>query len=153
MRASEIFDRPDVIEQRVSVRLARQAVLTREPPPELRVILDEPALRRPVGGPETLRRQLRWLIDASERPGTSIQVLPMSIGAHRALDGAFNILEFANSLDPPLVYCPGLTGGVIRSRPEDVRVYVMCFEAIRAAALSPEESIEYVISLARKTPK
>src|SRR5437762_11363828 len=56
--ADGVYDDPDVLGQRVAVRMARQAVLTREPAPELQVVLDEAVLRRPIGGPDVLRRQL-----------------------------------------------------------------------------------------------
>jgi len=150
MHSTEFFDRPDVIGQRVAVRMARQAVLTREPPIELRVILDEAALRRSIGGPDVLRRQLRRLVEAGERPNTSIQVLTFAVGAHRAHEGSFTLLEFGEDegADSPMVYCPGLTGGVIRSRPRELRMYWACFEALRSSALSVERSIEFITELA-----
>ena|SRR5256885_4042186 len=149
MRAELADDRPEIISQRVTVRMGRQAVLTRDPPPELRVVIDEDVLRRPVGGPQVLRRQLRRLIEASERPTITIQVLPFAVGAHRGLAGSFVILEFAGDYDQPLVYCEGLTGGVFRNRPEEFRQYLMSFESLRAAALSPQESVDLISSVAR----
>jgi transcriptional regulator with XRE-family HTH domain len=149
MRAELADDRPEIISQRVTVRMGRQAVLTRDPRPELRVVIDEDVLRRPIGGPEVLRRQLRRLVEASERPTITIQVLPFSVGAHRGLAGSFVILEFAGDYDQPLVYCEGLTGGVFRNKPEEFRRYLMSFESLRAAALSPKESVDLINEVAR----
>lgn len=148
IQADGVYDDPDVLGQRVAVRMARQAVLTREPPPQLWVILDEAVLRRQIGGPGVLRRQLLRLVEASELPMVTIQVLPFAVGAHRALAGSFVILEFAGRSDAPLVHSEGMTGGVIRARPEELRSYWMSFEALRAAALSPRESVEFISTAA-----
>ncbi|GIH14614.1 transcriptional regulator [Rugosimonospora africana] len=161
MHAFVPSDRSEVIEQRVAVRMARQAVLTRQPPPQLWAILDEDVLRRPVGGPDVLRRQLLRLIQASEQSMVTIQILPFSVGAHPGLAGSFMVLEFAGSgagsgagtsagvSDQPLVYSEGLTGGVFRSKPDDLRSYLDSFEALRAAAMTPVESMEAIAAAAR----
>jgi transcriptional regulator with XRE-family HTH domain len=147
--ADGVYDDPEVIGQRVAVRMARQAVLTREPPPLLRVVLDEAVLCRPIGGPDVHRRQLLRLLEAAERPTITVQVLPFAAGAHRALAGSFIILEFAaGEPDHPLVYSEGMTGGVFRSRPEELRSYLTSFDALRDAALSPERSTELIAALA-----
>jgi transcriptional regulator with XRE-family HTH domain len=142
-------DQPDLVEQRVAVRMARQAVLTRRPPPQLWVILDEDVLRRPVGGPDVLRRQLLRLVEASERSMVTLQVLPFAAGAHPGLAGSFMVLDFPGTSDHPLVYSEGLTGGVFRNRPEELRSYLDSFEALRAAALTPVESMESIAAAAR----
>jgi len=146
--ADGVYDDPDVLGQRVAVRMARQAVLIREPPPHLCVVLDEAVLRRPMGGHDVQRRQLLRLVEAAERPTVTLQVLPFAAGAHRALAGSFIILEFAADSDHPLVYCEGMTGGVFRSRPEELRSYLTSFDALRDAALSPERSTELIAALA-----
>ena len=149
--ADGVYEDPDVLGQRVAVRMARQAVLTRDPPPQLRVVLDEAVLRRPVGGPDVHRRQLMRLVEAAGRPNVGLQVLPFAAGAHRALAGSFIVLEFADGSDHPLVYCEGMTGGVFRSRPEELRSYLTSFEALRDAALSPAQSADLIAALADST--
>lgn len=149
--ADGVYDDPDVLGQRVAVRMARQAVLIREPPPQLRVVLDEAVLRRRIGGHDVLRRQLMRLVEAAERPTVTLQVLPFDAGAHRALAGSFIILEFADGADHPLVYSEGMTGGVFRSRPEELRSYLTSFAALRDVALSPERSTELIAALAHTT--
>jgi hypothetical protein len=136
-----------VIEQRVAVRMARQAVLTRESPPRLWAILDEAVLRRPIGGEGVMRRQLHHLADAAEQSTITIQVLPFAVGAHRALAGSFVILEFAEGSEAPLIYNEGLTGGSFRNKTEEIRSYWMSFEALRIAALDHDRSIALIKSL------
>jgi transcriptional regulator with XRE-family HTH domain len=150
IRTVSVGERADVIEQRVAVRMARQAVLTRDPPVELSAVIDEAVLRRPVGGPDVMRRQLMRLIEVSEQPAITIQVVPFSVGAHRGVDGSFSILEFPPGLDDPLAYCDGMTGGVFRSKSEDLRRYWSSLEALRAAALGPAESIDFISGLTRE---
>ncbi len=142
-------DDPDLVSQRVSVRMARQEILTRDPAPQLYAILDEAVLRRPIGGPHVMRRQLLRLVEASELAMISIQVLPLSVGAHRALAGSFVLLEFPGDAEHPMVYCEGMTGGVFRSKPDDVSRYQESFEALRAAAMDPERSVELIGAVAR----
>ncbi len=148
IQADAVYDNPEVVGQRVAVRKARQAVLTRDPPPTLWAILDEAVVRRPIGGPDVLRRQMLRLVEASERPTVTIQILPFSVGAHRSLAGSFVILEFPGETEHPLVYCEGMTGGVFRSKSEEIRSYRMSFAALRAAALSPAESVEFIAAAA-----
>ncbi len=139
----------DLVNQRVSVRMARQAVLTKEPPPKLWAILDEAILRRRIGGEDVMRRQLRRLVEAAELSMITVQILPFAAGAHRGLTGSFIALEFAGSAEHPLVYCEGMTGGVIRSKPEELRQYWMSFEALKAASLSEPDSIGFITAIIR----
>ena len=147
MQAELADDRPEIIGQRVQVRMARQAVLTRNPPPELWAVMDEDVVRRPIGGRDVLRRQLLRLAEVSERPNVTLQILPFGVGAHRGLSGSFIVLEFPDGTDESLVYCEGLTGGVFRSKPAELRTYWMAFEALRTAALSPKDSIALIQSV------
>jgi transcriptional regulator with XRE-family HTH domain len=148
MRRSVVLDGPDAVSRGVSARLARQAVLVREPPPQLAVVIDEAVLHRQVGGPDVMRRQLLRLMEASERPGITVQVLPFSIGAHPGVAGSFEILAFGGSAVSPVVYCEDMTGGVIRDGPTDLRHYQEAFAALRAAALGTDETTTMLHSFA-----
>lgn len=149
IRTDGVFEDDGVIDQRVAVRMARQAVLTRDPPPKLWAVLDEAVLRRPIGGGDVHRRQLLRLVDIADLPMVTLQVLPFASGAHRALAGSFVILEFANPDEHPLVHCEGMTGGVFRSRANELRSYWVSFEALRSAALSPKDSLGFIAAVAR----
>ncbi|PRY27959.1 helix-turn-helix protein [Pseudosporangium ferrugineum] len=134
---------PEVLQRRTALRMARQSVLTREPPPSLCVVLDESALHRQVGGRAVLRRQLQRLYDASQRPGIELRVLPFSAGAHAALGEAFVIFEFAEG-QAPVVHSEDLMGGQLRTRDTDVAVYRDAFADLRSRALSVGATRELV---------
>src|SRR4029450_5090535 len=74
-------DTPDVAEQRVQLRLTRQTLLDREGAPRLWAVVDEAALRRPVGSREVMRTQLERLIEAAELPNVTPQGLAVAAGA------------------------------------------------------------------------
>jgi hypothetical protein len=81
------------VARRVEVRMNRQQILDREEPVELYAILDEAALRRPVGTRKTMRAQLRRLAEGADKPHIQLRVLPMSVGAHPGVDGPFVVIE------------------------------------------------------------
>ena len=58
-------------------------------------MIDESALRRPLGGVEAMRAQLRHLIEVTEYPRVTLQVMPFSRGGHPAAGGSFTVLRFA----------------------------------------------------------
>jgi transcriptional regulator with XRE-family HTH domain len=135
-----------VIEQRIEVRRARQAVLTRDEPPQLRAVVDEAVLHRVVGGPAVMAAQLDRVVKSCELPNVTVQVIPYTAGAHPALDSTFILLEFA----PPVkdvVYVEGLAGQVYLERRQDVERYAQVFERLRTIALSPTESIDLMAKM------
>ena len=131
---------PETAQRRLALRMARQAVLTRNPPPWLSVVLDESVLRREVGGREVLDRQLQRLFDASHRPGVELLVLPFEAGAHAALTESFVIFDFAGGTRASVVHSESLTGGQFRTKPADVELYREAFEDLRRRALPVEAS-------------
>lgn len=85
---------PQRIEQRVTIRLTRQRILSQQDPPNFHVIIDEAALRRIVGHPAVMKAQLDHIVERSSLPNVTIQVIPYDAGAYPALDSSFTILEF-----------------------------------------------------------
>ncbi|MFI5492804.1 DUF5753 domain-containing protein [Actinoplanes sp. NPDC051859] len=134
---------PETVQRRTALRMARQKVLTREPPPRLCVVLDESALRREVGGRDVLRRQLERLVEASCRPDVELRVLPLSAGAHAALGEAFLIFEFADGR-MPVVHSEDLVGGQLRTKDGDVQIYRDAFADLRSRALPVAASRELI---------
>jgi transcriptional regulator with XRE-family HTH domain len=134
---------PAVIEQRIEVRLIRQAVLTREeaPPPLLEAIIDEAILHRPVGGPSVMSAQIDSVIEASELPNVTVRVLPFAAGAHPALDSTFILLEFEDPL-PGVVYVEGLVGLLYVERSQDVQRYRQVFERLQTVSLDEHRSVD-----------
>jgi hypothetical protein len=140
----------DVLEQRVTERLTRQKLLTRDDPPLFWTVLDEAVLRRVVGGPAIMRAQLERVIEVSGLGNVSVQVIPYAAGAHPALDSMFTILEFAGPV-PGIVYVEGLVGQIYLERPQDADRYSQIFERLRTIALNPQESMDLVASVREGT--
>ncbi len=142
--------RPDEVDARVTVRMARQQVLSRDDPPRLCAIVGEAALRQLVGGPEVMRRQLQRLVEAGEQPKVTIQVLPFSVGAHAGMHGPFMILEFAEHTDDDVVYLENAVGGLYLEEQAEVKRYRLVFEHLRGMALSPDDSAALIAKVARE---
>jgi transcriptional regulator with XRE-family HTH domain len=136
------------IERLVELRLLRQRKLDEGTPLDLWLILDEAALRRRVGGPAVLRRQLEHLVKASSWPNVALQVLPFEAGAHAGIDGPFAILQFELG-DPDVASTEGAAGIVYLEKDKEVRAIAEVFDWMRALALSPEASITLIENVMR----
>jgi transcriptional regulator with XRE-family HTH domain len=147
IQAARLGDNDQEIEQRVRVRMGRQSLLSQDDPIDLRVVLDEAVLSRPVGGDEVMRDQLVRLVEAARLPNVTLQILPFHAGAHAGMDGTFAILEFEEDVDANVVFAENATGGLFLEKAEELRKYVSIFDTIRATALPPEESTEMIETL------
>jgi hypothetical protein len=141
-------DADERLDALVAVRLARQDVLRAEPPLELSAVLDEAVLRREIGGPEVMERQLRRLVEAARLPQVRLQVLPFAAGEHIGITGPFVIFSFSRTSDLDVVVLDHLTSSLYLERKEDLQAYTEAFNALRIHALSPEESMDYIAALA-----
>lgn len=110
------------IERRVELRMRRQEILRRAHPPALWVVIDEAALRRPIGGAAVMSAQLRHLIDACELPHVTIQVLPFRAAGH-AGGGPITLLRGAEAGMPDIVYLEHLVTALYPDRPADLDFY------------------------------
>lgn len=145
-------DEDDVeIDRRMRLRLGRQAILRRPvDPPVLQVVLDEPVLRRPVGGPAVMAAQLDQLAAASELPNVDLRVVPFSAGIHPGiLAGSFTILRFplngsGEESEPPTVYAELFTGAVYLEKPSEIERYNGAFSGIREQALDEASSRDLI---------
>lgn len=131
---------------RVAARLGRQAILTRDDPPTLDVLLDEVVLRRVLGGPRVMARQLRHLIEAAERPNVTLRVVPFALGAHTGLDGPIVLLTFDRNR--PVVHLEHKLSGLFLDDPEQVMFYRREADRLAEVALSPARSIDLVARVA-----
>jgi transcriptional regulator with XRE-family HTH domain len=131
---------PEEVESRVAVRMGRQKLFARENPPRLWAIVDEAALRRPMGGKEVLAGQIKRLIDVVGEPNITLQVMPFKYGGHAAEGGAFTIMRFPEADLPDMVYMEYLTGAHYVDKPEDVEVYAAVMERLSVAGTSPERT-------------
>ncbi len=137
----------DEIERRVSLRMARQAVLTRPTSAHLWLVLDEAALRRPVGPPEVMRGQLQHLIEVAERPNVSLQVIPLTTGGQAAAGGPFTVLRFSEPDLPDVVYLEQLTSALYLDKRETVDHYLAVLERLCVEALPTSGSLKMISDL------
>ena len=137
------------IDELVEVRMMRQRLLSRDPALSFWVVLDEAVLHRLVGGPQVMRAQLERLIEVTNLPNVTMQVIPYCAGAHPAMDSTFSMLDFAG-LVPSLVYVEGLVGRIYVESPHDIARYQQVFEYLCSVALNPQESIKLVERVSAK---
>ncbi|TYB50066.1 helix-turn-helix domain-containing protein [Actinomadura chibensis] len=139
----------DGLDRRLTVRMTRQKILFRPVAPvRLWTVIDEAALRRPIGGTATMRAQIEHLIAVAEAlPNVNVQLLPFTAGGHLALGGPVTIVRFgADELDD-VVYLEQLTSARYPEGREAERYkHIMDLLAIRAAP--PARSIALLKDLA-----
>ena len=137
----------DEVERRVALRMGRQKLLTRENPPRYWVIMDEAALRRPMGGRDVHVAQIERLIDLVGEPNITLQVMPFRYGGHAADGGAFTIMRFPETDLPDVVYMEYLTGAHYIDKPEEVERYAAVMERLSVAGTSPDRTREILTGL------
>ncbi|TNH29445.1 helix-turn-helix domain-containing protein [Micromonospora orduensis] len=130
------------IDRRVSLRMQRQQLLHRDRPPQLWAVVDEAALRRPIGGAEVMRGQLTALIEATKSPHIRLQVIPFAAGGHAAAGGAFTILRFGDQELPDIVYIEQLTSAIYLDKRDDLEYYAVAMERLCVEAEPPERTPE-----------
>lgn len=132
------------VERRVELRMRRQQ---HDSPPHLWVVLDEAVLRRPVGGPEVMKAQLKKITDAAKVPGNTVQVLAFDAGEHGSMGSTFSILTFPEPMDPGVVYIETRAGSLYLED-QQVRDYTAVFQHLVATALSQRESVAMIAEVA-----
>ncbi|MDO0914306.1 helix-turn-helix transcriptional regulator [Streptomyces sp. DT2A-34] len=138
-QAREVRSSNEEIERMVEARILRQGILERDPALHLWVILDEAVLRRPVGDPEIMARQLTHLQEVAKSPSVDIQILPFSAGAHAAGAGHFVVIGRDDEREPlnsmAVVYIEMRRRGLYLDDAEDVSAYKLTFDYLRSQAL------------------
>lgn len=144
---------PDPIEEEtvrlVNFRLARQEHLADGGMPQLRVVLNEAVLLRPVGDGAAWHGQLERLVEASAHPEVTIQILPFTAGAHPAMGVPFTTITVAEEPNLNAVYLEDDRSGRQLTREADLRRYRGIFERLTSVSWSPEKSVAYISTLAR----
>jgi transcriptional regulator with XRE-family HTH domain len=149
--ASMGLSSPAEIDRRVEVRMTRQKLLTREEgPPRFWTVLAEPALSWLVGSPKVMAEQYDRLRAFAAQDNITLQVLPTSAGAHPATSGTFAILEFPEPSEPDAVYVETMTANRYVERDVEIYRYSLAFDHLRAMALSPSDSVDYLTQAADK---
>ncbi len=140
----------DEVERRVALRMGRQKLLTRENPPRYWVIMDEAALRRPMGGRDVHVAQIERLIDLVSEPNITLQVMPFRYGGHAAEGGAFTIMRFPEADLPDIVYMEYLTGALYLDKPDEVERYAAVMERLSVAGTSPDRTREILAAMLKE---
>ncbi len=134
------------VEARVAMRMGRQTILSRPEPPELLAIIDEAALRRPLGSRTLMAEQLRHILKTASRRNVTVQVIPFAHGGHPGVNGSFMVLEFAKART--IVHMEHTRSSLFVDDPEDVDPYLQAVDTLREVALDPAASAEFIASVA-----
>jgi transcriptional regulator with XRE-family HTH domain len=137
----------DEVDQLVTARLERQAILDRDNPPLFWVLIDEDALHRPVGGRDVMRVQVEHVAEMAGRPNVVVQVIPADVGAHQGLVGAFVIADFAKA--PSIVYLETALTGLVVERAEDVAAVTLTYDTLKTEALPRAASLGLLREVAK----
>lgn len=137
----------------VKTRLERSKILDRDNPPDVVAVIDEHALRRMIGSPETMAEQLAQLVEASHRPNVVIQMVPAAIGAHAGLGGPFDIATAEGASD--LLRMETVPQDITTESRPVVKDATVAFDQIRADSLSRGQSRDLIARIGEElwTPK
>lgn len=135
---------PDDLAARVDARMHRQQILHRHDPPSYWAVIDEAALRRTIGSPGIMLAQVRHLVQMTTRHGLTIQVLPFSAGSHAATTGSILVMDYAEPIDPPLVYVEHYAASLMLESPEELARTLDIFGHVSASSLIGDTSAEYL---------
>jgi transcriptional regulator with XRE-family HTH domain len=144
VQGAHLDESSEEVGRRVRLRMARQTLLTGEQPPRLWAVVDEAAMRRPVGGREVMRSQMERLIEAAKLPNVTLQVLAFDAGAHPAMLGAFSILRFADRELPDVVYLEHLTNAVYHDKRDEVEWYLDVMDLLCVASQPPARTVGFL---------
>lgn len=138
---------PGEVDRAVALRATRKQLLARERSPLVWAVLDEAALRRPVGSEQVRRAQLEHLLELASGPHVTLQVLPSDRPVHAASSGAFTMLRFAEPDLPDLVYVEHLINALYIDRPDHVIRYTEVMDRLAVESLTPRETLAFVAGL------
>jgi transcriptional regulator with XRE-family HTH domain len=139
---------PRILQRRVEVRLRRQQLLVQDKPPRYRVLLDEAALHRRVGGSAVMAAQLDKVLELELDGKATVQVIPFDVGAHAGQDSNFVLFDFEKPLES-VVFVEGLINHQYQERKLDLDRYREAIESLRDSALSPRDSVLRITEMRR----
>ena len=137
------------IDRRVSLRMKRQDLLHGPDAPRVWSVMDEAALRRPVGGAQVMRRQLARLIEVATLPRVTVQVVPFQRGGHAGAGGSFTVLRFRQDDLPDVAYIEQLTSALYLDKRDDVDHYAAAMERLCIEADPPTHTAEILDEILR----
>jgi transcriptional regulator with XRE-family HTH domain len=133
----------DEVDREVAARLKRQAILDRDNPPVLWIIIDEVVLCRPVGSRAIMREQLLHVLEFAKRPNIVVQVIPLEAGAHEGMRGGpFVVAEFDDA--PDVAYQDAAVSGQIIEDEDAIRELAHTWEALQRVTLPEALSLRKI---------
>lgn len=132
----------------VELRVRREDLLNRANSPAFQFILDEAAVRRIVGHPSVMRRQLERLIEWTEKPNITLRLIPFTAGLHPGVKGAFEIIEFTDHDADEVVFLESPRGDIITADPEIALAYREAFEGLVESSLGSRDSLARLAEIA-----
>jgi transcriptional regulator with XRE-family HTH domain len=148
IQAGRSTDAPGVIDRRIALRRQRQERrLGGARPLTLHAVIDESVVRRVIGGPDVMNKQLEHLIETAQLPNVTLQILPFDAGEHPFLGGSAALLEFPETTHLDVVYLEGLAGDYYEEQPSEVARYRDELQRLSGTALDPRMTIKMIESL------
>jgi transcriptional regulator with XRE-family HTH domain len=145
-RAGFALSNTEKVEEITRKRIARQSILAKDEPPLTWFVLDECVLNRPYGGRKVMREQLLKLEALAEQPNIVVQIMEFSAIHHPGGEGPLRIMEYRDSA--PIWYTDGWNeSGRITEDRDEVAQAMTSFNLIRACALPPEYSKEFIATV------
>lgn len=137
---------PDTdISRLVELRMRRQLVLRQPDPPRLWAVFHEAALLQRLGDDATIMRtQIRHLIEISQLPDVTIQVIPSDARIRTLLGYPITLLRFRDPEITDVVYLEQLTSALYLHNPAQVSRYAQVLSGLSAEALPPARTIGYL---------
>jgi transcriptional regulator with XRE-family HTH domain len=139
------------VRRRVGLKMTRQERFRGSDAQMLWAVLDEAVLRRPLGGREVMRAQIRHLIDLAARPDVTLQVVPFGEVENAAPGRPFTVLRFAEPSMSDVVFIEYLTSALYLDKPSDVETYLHAMNNLCIAAARPQNTIAFLNEVLRET--
>lgn len=129
----------DELSARVQHRLARREIFDREHPTPYEAVIHEAALRINYGSRQVSRDQLAFLLEATDRPGVSIHVIPFTAESYI---GFVPQMFYAGGSVPQLdtIIVESVLGLVFMSEEDQLKKYRSLFDEFKDLSLDTEKS-------------
>ena len=140
------------LDKAVEAKLGRQRMLRRPGGPRYEVIIDEVAVRRLSAPPEVVKAQLYNLTaTVNGNVKITVRILPVTveIDGYSVPRSAFSIYTFRDPGDPTVVTVDTVTDDLLLTEEPDVALYEDIYSRLAKAALSVEDSIDFMIETAK----
>ncbi|MEU0482330.1 helix-turn-helix transcriptional regulator [Streptosporangium sp. NPDC006013] len=129
------------VEENIEARVQRRRILDRDDPPLFLTLVDAGMLSRPVGDSKVMRDQLDYLLEVTQHPTISLQIVDQR--CLLGLLGAFMIAELPNG-QPDVIHADSSAEGHNSADPSLVASIWKRYEAIRGWAYPDHMSLKMI---------